>query len=84
MWVLDASYGYARPEIVGVVGGLLAGDDRVLEHPDAVRASLDDYQAGRVDFTDALIGHINRARGCETTATFDRKAAKLEGFIAVV
>ena len=59
--------------------GLLAGDDRIVEHPDAVRASLDDYKAGRVGFTDALIDQINRARGCEATATFDRRAAKLDG-----
>ena len=46
-------------------------------------ASLDDYKTGRLDFTDALIGRVNLARGCDATATFDRKAAKLDGFIAV-
>jgi predicted nucleic-acid-binding protein len=65
------------------VEGLVAGADRIVEHQDAVRASLDDYTAGRLDFTDALIGHVNRARGCQATATFDRKAAKLDGFIRV-
>jgi predicted nucleic-acid-binding protein len=39
----------------------------VVEHHEAVRAGL----------ADAVIGHFNRARGCEATATFDRKAAKL-------
>jgi predicted nucleic-acid-binding protein len=33
------------------------------------------------DFVDALIGHINRSRGCEATATFDQKAAKLDEFV---
>lgn len=83
VWVLGSSYGYERLEIAAAVEGLLAGDDRVVEHRDAVRASLADYKAGRLDFTDALIGHVNRAQGCEATATFDRKAAKLEGFVAV-
>jgi predicted nucleic-acid-binding protein len=83
VWVLDASYGYGRPEIIAVVEGLLAGEDRVLEHHDAVQASLNDYRAGRMDFADVLIGHINRTSGCETTATFDRKAAELDCFTLV-
>jgi hypothetical protein len=39
--------------------------------------------AGRLGFADAVIGHVNRVRGCEATATFDLKAAKLKGFIRV-
>jgi predicted nucleic-acid-binding protein len=83
VWILAGTYGYGRTEIAAVVEGLLVGGDRVVEHHDAVRASLEDYKAGRVDFTDALIGQINRARGCETTATFDRGAGKLDGFTLV-
>jgi predicted nucleic-acid-binding protein len=55
----------------------------MIEHPAAIQASLDDYRAGRLDFTDALIAHVNRSRECEATATFDRKAAKLDGFVRV-
>ncbi len=29
---------------------------------------------------DCLIGAVNRRLGCETTATFDRKAAGIAGF----
>jgi predicted nucleic-acid-binding protein len=84
VWVLARTYGYGRAEIAAMLEGLLAGDDRVVEHHDAVRASLEDYKAGGVDFTDALIGRINGARGCEATATFDRRAAKLSGFMSIV
>ena len=83
VWVLDISYGYGRPEIASVVEGLLAGGDRIIEHHDSVRASLGDYRTGKMDFADALISHINSDRGCETTATFDRKAAALDGFTLV-
>jgi predicted nucleic-acid-binding protein len=83
VWLLAGTYGYGRSEIATAIEGLLAGDDRVVEHHDEVRASLEDFKAGRADFADALIGHINRARGCEATATFDRKAAKLDSFIPV-
>jgi predicted nucleic-acid-binding protein len=83
VWLLSGTYGYGRSEIAAAVEGLLAGDDRVVEHHDEVQASLEDFKAGRADFADALIGHINRARGCEATATFDRKAARLDGFVRV-
>jgi predicted nucleic-acid-binding protein len=81
VWVLAGPYGYGRSEIAAAVEGLLAGGDRIVEHHDAVRASLEDYRAGSTDFVDALIGHINRARDCEVTATFDQKAAKLDEFV---
>ena len=83
VWVLASSYHYSRSEIATAVEALIAGVDRVVEHHHAVRASLDDFIAGRLDFTDALIGHVNRAGGCEATATFDRRAAKLDGFVHV-
>ena len=83
VWLLTGTYGYGRSEIAAAVEGLLAGDDRVVEHHGEVRASLEDFKAGRADFADALISHINRARGCEATATFDRKAARLDGFVRV-
>ena len=83
VWVLASSYHYSRSEIAAAVDGLVTGRDRLVEHHDAVRASLDDYRTGQLDFTDALIGHVNRSRGCDATATFDRKAAKFEGFVRV-
>ena len=83
VWLLGGSYGYGRAEIAAAVEALLAGDDRIIEHHEAVQASLEDFKRGQADFADALIGRINRTRGCEATATFDRKAAKLEGFVTV-
>lgn len=83
VWVLRASYDYTRSQIADAVESLLVGADRSVEHPNAVQASLDDYRTGRLDFTDALIAHVNKVRGCEATATFDRKAVRLDGFVAV-
>lgn len=83
VWVLNASYDYTRSQIAAAVENLVVGADRMVEHPVAVQASLDDYRAGRLDFTDALIAHVNKSSGCEATATFDRKAARLGGFVRV-
>jgi predicted nucleic-acid-binding protein len=55
-----------------------------LEDADVVGSALRIFSSGNVDFADALIGEVNRALGCEATATSDRKAAKLDGFVSVV
>lgn len=79
-WVLTQSYGYSRSQVAMVIEGLLDGDDRIVEHREVVVASLADYKTGRIDFVDALIGHVNRTSGCTMTASFDRKAARYRGF----
>lgn len=83
VWVLSSVYGYGRTAIVNVIEALLASRDIVLEDDEAVRAALRIFATRRVDFADVLIGQVNRAHGCEATATFDRRAAKLDGFIQV-
>jgi predicted nucleic-acid-binding protein len=83
VWVLAKPFRYSRSQIAHVLESLLTGDDRVIDRHDEVRAALEDYKAGRLDFVDALILHINRAHGCDATATFDRKAARLDGFMRV-
>lgn len=84
VWVLSTCYGYRRSEIANALDSLLAGQDRVIEAYDDVSAALDDYRSGRADFVDSLIGHINRTRGCEATATFDRRAVKLDELFLMV
>jgi predicted nucleic-acid-binding protein len=83
VWVLDTAYGYSRQDIANVVEALIAGSDRLVEHSEAVRAALRDYRSSRITFADAMIGHIDRAYRCKATATFDRKAARLETFVPV-
>ena len=80
VWVLDAVYEFRREAIANAVAQLLDANDILLERRDAVRAALKVYPSKAADFTDALIAAINRADGCDVTATFDRKAAKLPGF----
>jgi predicted nucleic-acid-binding protein len=83
VWVLRKVYNYRRAEIAAAIESLLAGSDRVVEYHDDVRAALAAYKSRRVDFTDAIIARINRVRGCEATATFDRRATKLDRFMQV-
>ena len=83
VWVLESFYRFDRARIAAAIESMIAGRDRVVEYHDDVREALAEFKSTSIDFTDAMIGRINRARGCEATATFDRKAARLEGFIRV-
>lgn len=83
VWVLSSGQGYGRAAIGDVVETLLGSRDLRLEDEDLVRSTVRDYKSSSVDFADILMGHVNRARGCEATATFDRKAARLAGFVRV-
>lgn len=41
--------------------------------------ALEQYRSG-YDFSDAFIAGRNTAAKCDTTLTFDKKAARLDGF----
>jgi predicted nucleic-acid-binding protein len=83
VWVLARAYRYSRPQIADVVAALLAGRDRMIEYHDEVGAALNDFRSSGADFVDCLVGRLHRANGCAATATFDRKAARLAGFVRV-
>lgn len=83
VWVLVRGYQFERMQTADIVSKLLASPEIVLEDSDAVRAALRIFIESNVGFADALIGEVNRARGCEATATFDRKAARLKEFVRV-
>ena len=83
IWVLESLYGYPRSNIVLALESLLANGKLAIESREQVQAALLTYKNINCDFVDALIVQINLARGCEATATFDRKAAKLKGFVHV-
>ena len=83
VWVLASSHGYRRNEIASAIEKLLASPEIILEDEGLVRSALLTFKQHGVDFADALIGEVNRARGCETTATFDRKAGRINGFVRI-
>ncbi|MDX9978671.1 MAG: type II toxin-antitoxin system VapC family toxin [Lentisphaeria bacterium] len=80
VWVLGTAYGYSRQQVVPVLRQVLVTDCLVVERHALAWAALNDYAAGNADYADCLIARINREEGAEFTFTFDRKAAKGEGF----
>ena len=83
-WTLRSEpYQYDRPSIAAVLEHMLQARIFEIEHRDLILRSTNDYRSGRADFADYLIGHRNLAAGCDDTATFDRRLAKVAGFSAL-
>ncbi|HEX2219437.1 MAG TPA: type II toxin-antitoxin system VapC family toxin [Gemmatimonadales bacterium] len=83
VWVLERTYGYPRADVANALERLLHTAPLRLEGREDVRAAVRTYRDGRSDFADHLIGATNRNAGCTRTATFDRKATRLDTFEAL-
>ena len=79
-WVLGSSYRYSREEIAGALEQILATAQFEVERLDDARQALRDFRSTKADFSDALIGRINRSLGAEHTVTFDRSLKAVETF----
>jgi predicted nucleic-acid-binding protein len=79
-WVLRSAYGYSREEIAVALEQIFATAQFEIDRLDEARQALSDFRSTRADFSDALIGRINRSLGAEHTATFDRDLKAVETF----
>lgn len=77
VWVLGRGYGYPRQMLADVLGTLLSSEEIRIQDAPLVRAALGEFSAGAADFADCLIGILHQRAECETTITFDKKAARL-------
>lgn len=82
-WVLDAAYDYPRTAIADTLERILETAQFEIEHANDVRQALHDYRSTKADFSDALIGRVNRTLGAKHTATFDRDLKRLDTFALV-
>ena len=82
-WVLRSRYGLSKKLMLAAFSGLLDADDVFLENEPVVEAALFLWKEATADFADCLIGAQHRRLGCRATASFDGKALKLPGFVAV-
>jgi predicted nucleic-acid-binding protein len=83
VWTLDRTYGFDQKDIADAIDSILRSSTLKVESQQNVTAALHRFRREGADFPDALIAEVNRAHGCEVTATFDRKAARLDGFLLV-
>jgi predicted nucleic-acid-binding protein len=83
VWVLENVYRYDRSDLASAVERILVSADLAVEAHEQVASALRAFRAMNCGFADVLIGEMNIARGCEATATFDRKATMLKTFVGV-
>ncbi len=79
-WVLAECYGVGKSRIGAVIEALLGTRQVVVEDADLVWRALRAWHSSAADFSDALLGEVALARGCEKIVTFDKAAARLAGF----
>ena len=83
IWVLSSVYEYSRKEIVQALENLLILSVLEVEEHERVVRLCRIASKHEADLADLLIGLTSRDKGCETTLTFDQKAARLEFFTLI-
>ena len=71
VWVLDDAYGYSRGDIQAVLDRILRTAPFRFDNKAQLWHAFHDYQTGRADFSDYLIGRLGTYAGCAETVTFD-------------
>jgi len=82
VWVLESAYSYPRATVAATLESLLRTAELDIDAADAAWPALTAYRGGSVDFSDALIGRLNRNAGCNGTASFDKAAVRLDDFFS--
>jgi predicted nucleic-acid-binding protein len=82
-WVLRSRYGLPKSEIVAAFSAMLDATDLVFEDEPSIEHAIYLWKDSSADFADCLIDARNLRLGCRATATFDGRALRLEGFVAV-
>ena len=80
IWSLGRTYQFTKKDLCELLEGLIETESIELEDSVAVQEALESYRASNADFSDCLILLRNQAAGVALTMTFDKKAAKLQGF----
>lgn len=80
MWVLGSSYEVSREDILDSLGDLLSMTALEFQDQAIVRDFVMSAQNNSYDLADLLISQVAKGKGCDTTLTFDKKAAKAPHF----
>ena len=74
-WVLSRFYKYPRAAVLAAVRSLLERRDLEVEHFQIIGDAAALCEDSKCDYSDAVIGLVNKHYGCVRTMTFDDKAA---------
>jgi AbrB family looped-hinge helix DNA binding protein len=83
-WTLRRVYKQPAKDVLQTLEDLVDARQFTIEDRDQVVRAIGIARASGADFSDALIALRNEAAGCSTTATFDRRALRIEQMTPVV
>ena len=80
-WVLrGGTYAFGRDAVAEVLELILESPVFLVQNRDLVRRAVGRFRSGPADFSDYLIGELDRTAGCAETLTFDRRLGESVGF----
>ena len=80
VWVLQRSYKFSRAEIINVLEKILRTNLFEFENQAAAWEAVQQMKKSNADFSDYLIGELNKKNGCRETLTFDKKLKQSQTF----
>lgn len=78
-WVLRASFGYAKDDVLQVLSNLFSAAELSFESERALEVALQLYREGSADFADCLHVALATEAGETPLWTFDKNASKVNG-----
>jgi predicted nucleic-acid-binding protein len=78
-WVLRASYGFAKDDVMRVLAALFSAAELSFESERALEVALQSYRDGSADFADCLHVALAAQAGELPLWTFDKRAVRLDG-----
>ncbi len=78
-WVLRASFGYAKDDVLQVLSSLFSAAELSFESERALEVALQLYRESTADFADCLHVALAAQAGEQPLWTFDKGAAKVIG-----
>lgn len=80
IWVLESAYQVQRDALIDALSDLLLMPVLQFEQREVVRTMLAHAKHNSMDLPDMLIAQSACEQGCDAVLTFDKKAARGEGF----
>jgi predicted nucleic-acid-binding protein len=78
-WVLRASYGFAKEDVLQVLSSLFSAAELTFESERALEVALHLYREGSADFADCLHVALATEAGEQPLWTFDKAASRING-----
>ncbi|MCE5230199.1 type II toxin-antitoxin system VapC family toxin [bacterium] len=75
-WVLRSAYEYSRDEVIGTIEQLAMAPVFAFESREILEQLVTVARSSSIDIPDLIIALTAKQHDCETTLTFDKRAAK--------